>query len=585
MVLASMAGAIPCLAADRWVGIQSEHLLLVGNASEGRLKSIARDLEHFRAALTMVMPGISKRTTAGTTVFVFKDDAAFTPYKPHYRGQPASVSGYFQPGLDVSIIALNGEIQTPSVIYHEYAHRLTQGVTARLPPWANEGLAEFYSTFRTGADGGSFELGRPIDHHLLLLRRQASLIPLATLLAVQRDSPSYNESSKQGPFYAQSWALIHYLIAGNHGARRAQLSRYLELVSGGAAIDVSFRAAFQTDYAAIEQELREYLRQATMTYFKTTLATRMEVDRTFRAIQVSDARAAAYRGELLVRLGREDAAERELRKAIALEPGTAAALKSLGLLRARQKSFREALELLTQSVDADEADYLTHFHLAQLLEQLAGDEQGEQRRIRLERMRSHALRSIELAPRFVEAYAALAYAALALGDGLEFAEQSLIAATREAPGREDLQLMLAEVMMANGRHRDARSVVATVRASAVDPDLRRHAETLQAELQSREPETGRPPANSGADLRVEGVLVNIRCENGITLDVRTERGLVQLHSDTLDGIRFVTLVATSPRAISCGPMQPDVRVSVLYRLADSPEWLGEPTVVEFRPTR
>jgi tetratricopeptide (TPR) repeat protein len=605
IVLTSVASGVPRLwAADRWVSIQSQHFLLVGNASEARMTSIARDLEQFRAAIVMLMPGISDRLTVGTTVVVFKDDAAFRPYKPQYRGQPANVSGYFQSGLDANFIALNGEIESPSVIYHEYAHRLIRDATSRLPPWANEGLAEFYSTFRVSANGESFELGRPIDHHVLLLRQQSSLVPLDTLLAVQRDSPYYNESSKQGIFYAESWALIHYFMAGNNGTRRPQLSHYLELVAGGTSIDDSFREAFQADYQAIEKELREYLHRFTMTYFKTTLATKLDVDKTLRTTGVSDARAAAYLGELLVRLGHDDVAERELLKAIALDAETAGAYKSLGLLRLRQKSYQEALEFLTKAVEADSADYLTHFYLAQLLEQLASDEAGEQRRARLELMRTHVNKSIELAPHFVEAYGTLAYVALMLRDGLEAVEQAMIRVTREAPGREDLQLMLAEVMMANGKHLAARAVVSAIRSATTDADIRRHADDLTTDLQSRiagaqalrayqsrresGPSRQSPaaretsPTPRAAGLRVEGALVNIECENGITLELRTDRGLVQLHSDTPDKIKFVTFVASSSDSISCGPLQPEAYVSIVYRLTDNPAWLGEPSVVEFR---
>src|SRR5262249_39306255 len=159
-----------------------------------------------------------------------KDDEAFKPFKPVYQGRPANVSGYFQSGADANFIALNGEIDTPTLIYHEFVHSLTKDTTLRLPAWASEGLAEFYSTFRAGSSGTMVDLGRPIDHHVVLLQ-QKPLIPLDTLLAVDQRSPYYSEESKQGIFYAQSWALMHYLMAGNGGARRLQLSQYLAAVA------------------------------------------------------------------------------------------------------------------------------------------------------------------------------------------------------------------------------------------------------------------------------------------------------------------------------------------------------------------
>jgi tetratricopeptide (TPR) repeat protein len=632
VVVVGLGIRVPQLwAADTWVSVQSHHFLLVGNANESRIKAIARDLEEYRAAFAELIPGINERLTMGTTVVVFKDDATFRPFKPLYQGKPANIAGYFQSGDDVDFIALNGEIDTPSVIYHEYAHRLIRDATSRVPPWANEGLAEFYSTFRVSGNG--FDLGRPISHHVLLLREQASLIPLETLLAVERDSPYYNERSKQGIFYAQSWALVHYLMAGNNGIRRPQLATYLQLVAQGTAIDASFRNAFQADYATIEKELREYLRRFTMTYFKTTLATKLEVDKALRIDRISDAQAAAYLGEILLRQGRDDLAEKELQRAIALDSKTANAYKSMGLLRLRRSANKEALEFLTKAVEADSADYLTHFYFAQLLEQLAENESDEQRRGRFEVMRTHVNRAIELAPHFVEAYRLLGYVSLMLRDGLNAAEEGLKRATREAPGREDLQLMLAQVMMANGKELAARAVVSTVRSTTTDADIRRRADDLHEHLQSQidgaqalreyearrdsaptqpsnvnreasagsvpptpstdKPSPSEPPARGStgvaratprvAGLRVEGMLVNLECGNGMTLELRTDRGVVRLHSDTPEKIQFVAYVATSTNAISCGPVQPEAYVSVVYQRTDDPTWLGEPTVVELRP--
>ena len=58
----------------------------------------------------------------------------------------------------------------------------------------------------------------------LLWLRDERLIPLQDLFAVDRDSPIYNETSRRGAFYAESWGLLHYLMQGNE-ERRAQFSR------------------------------------------------------------------------------------------------------------------------------------------------------------------------------------------------------------------------------------------------------------------------------------------------------------------------------------------------------------------------
>src|SRR5262249_29193024 len=151
-----------------------------------------------------------------------------------------------QSGSDVNFIALDGSVErSNSVIYHEFVHQLTKDATQRLPVWVNEGLAEFYSTAEN--TGKSANLGKLIGYHIQLLQ-QKPLIPLETFLLVDSKSPYYNEKSKQGIFYAQSWALVHYLMAGNQGRRRGQLAKYLTLLADGKPLQESFETAFQTNY-------------------------------------------------------------------------------------------------------------------------------------------------------------------------------------------------------------------------------------------------------------------------------------------------------------------------------------------------
>ena len=67
---------------------------------------------------------------------------------------------------------------------------------------------------------------RSVGHVFLL--RQSKMLPLQTLFEVDYKSPHYNEKNKQSIFYAQSWALMHYLIIGKAG-KVDQLGKFMEL--------------------------------------------------------------------------------------------------------------------------------------------------------------------------------------------------------------------------------------------------------------------------------------------------------------------------------------------------------------------
>ena len=92
----------------------------------------------------------------------------------------------------------------------------------------NEGLAEFYAHTSLGSKDVS--LGRYSEVHLSLLSKER-LLPLDVLFTVDHSSPHYNESNKASIFYAQSWALMHYLMAADDRAYNPLLLDYLPLYS------------------------------------------------------------------------------------------------------------------------------------------------------------------------------------------------------------------------------------------------------------------------------------------------------------------------------------------------------------------
>jgi tetratricopeptide (TPR) repeat protein len=73
-------------------------------------------------------------------------------------------------------------------------------------------------------------VGRPAPWNLKLLQRTSAL-PMEKLLAVDQSSPEYNERDRTSIFYAQSWALVHYLMHGDKGVHRRRLAAYLDLIA------------------------------------------------------------------------------------------------------------------------------------------------------------------------------------------------------------------------------------------------------------------------------------------------------------------------------------------------------------------
>jgi len=91
-------------------------------------------------------------------------------------------------------------------------------------------------------------------------REQALLrepwIPLDTLLSTGRNSPLYNEKSRAGMFYAESWALVHMLDLDHD--YRPHLAAMLDALKAGDSV-TAFEQAYGKTTARVQADLTGYV--------------------------------------------------------------------------------------------------------------------------------------------------------------------------------------------------------------------------------------------------------------------------------------------------------------------------------------
>jgi len=562
---------------------------------------------------------MEQTSSVPTTILVFKNDESFKAYKPIYKGQPSNVLAYFQPGEDVNYIALTATLPSPSIILHEYVHFLLRENVGTMPLWISEGLAECYSTFELGKQN-EFTIGRPPEQHIATLNMGIQFIPMKRLLAVQDSSPEYNEESKQGAFYAESWAMVHYLVFGADGKRRNQFAQLLTSLSKGQVFEDAFGDSFQTDYGTLEDEVRDYVRKRpSWPMMKVMTKDSIQVDaRAMSTSTLSEAESDFYLGDLLLHLNRLPDAETHLTSAASKNPNLTSAQASLAVLRVRQRRYDDALALLKKAVESDSKNYIVNFYYAYVLERADGDAGAVVTNApaeKYETMRTYAKKSIELAPGYVEAYALLGRINLTAGENFDEAENILKKAISIAPGRDDLQLLLAQTYLRTNRTQDARSLLSIIERNATNYDVRRRATALLDQTEqtvtfteitagldkevarAQTPQT--PGASSTASRKVQetvlealtpigpsvegqklsGLLINMDCSNGLTLRIRTDRATTELHSSEPQKIQFLSYTAAVSDNIRCGDRNPGTPVTVTYRPV--PGGVGEPLVIEF----
>ena len=259
LVAVQAAAAGPAVAPQKnWLELTTPNFRVIGGAGEGALRRVAGRLEQFREALGILFPNAVLVSSVPTTVIVFRGPKEYEPFTPLYNGKPKELTGYFLAGRTVNYVTLAaGGADDFGIIYHEYVHLVMNNTMRDVPLWYNEGLAEYYATFEVTPGGREALLGRLQAQHVLRLREQ--WLPLPALLSVGHDSPYYNERDKMSVFYAESWALVHYLVLGHERKYAKSIGTFVAELADGKALDEACTRAFGITPATLERELRSYV--------------------------------------------------------------------------------------------------------------------------------------------------------------------------------------------------------------------------------------------------------------------------------------------------------------------------------------
>lgn len=614
-----LAASPPAEAAASWTRVRSTHFTFVGDASPRDLRQTAERLEQFRDVMLRALPRAAADSPVPTVVVVFKDDVSLTPYKPLYQGRPIAITGYFQAGLDVNYIVVNANLGDAAfdTVFHEYSHFLT-GNTMGIPPvWLNEGLAQVYQTFETRSGGKSALIGQASADYVRLLRR-SSLMPLGELLAVDWLSPTYNEGDRRTVFYAQSWALVHYLMLAN-GPRTGQFSRYVGLLTRGVGPDSAFTQAFGADRAALERELQDYIRKFAFPAVRFDFDEKIALGTSGQAEPIDDVEANAYLGDLLARTRRVDEARGKLSALHAANPESGRAALNLGLLELRDGHPDLALPLIESAASQMPGDESAQLALgAALLERLRQLERGSDvANDVIARARRALARSLELSPNLAHTLATFGQLELLIGDDLPKGVAYLDRAARLVPSREAYRLLLGTGLIRLGEYDRAQTMLGPLIAMGSSVEVRESARRLLRAMAVRIQEDRdlaaeqaaaasdtTPPARSTTAAaepepspwqlstpplrqnqgRVIGELTAVECQAGaVVFAVQAGGRTVRLRAASVTAVEFVTYRSDAPRSISCGAMAQPWLVQATYQLPAASGIDGQALLVEILP--
>lgn len=349
--------------AETWTKVTSPYFTILTPAGESTAREWAVELEEFRRGMQAFVP-VPVDKLRPVTVVLFATEKAMEPYLPLENGHPARMGGYFVRADEINTIMLSLEGNREEVrhtIYHEAVHWYLSAYDGPMPLWLGEGLAELYATFELN-DAKNYTMGNLIGPYVTLLRREP-FMPLVRLFGTGRESLLYNEGTRASIFYAQSWALVHYLFYGENSPGRESILRYLQLLATDQSADAAFQQAFGATHGEIEKRLRTYIMRGSYRKHRYKRAAD-DLSRLVKVAKASPGDVDLALGALLLGSRSPEAAEVNLRRAVALAPADPRGWELLGHLAVRRRDFTEAQELLGRAADARSTNYMVYHHLA-----------------------------------------------------------------------------------------------------------------------------------------------------------------------------------------------------------------------------
>lgn len=354
-------------AEERWIKVSADHFTILtpslNKESEPAAREWAEELEQFRRGLQAIVPVDSKRLRP-VTVVLFPSDRAMEPYVPLERNKPARIGGLFVRANDINTIMLSSRDPkaTRRLIFHEAVHWHLSAREGVMPLWLTEGLAELYSTFERSKKEKVYRFGMVLQEYALHMQER-KLLPLTELLQTNSSSLLYNEGTRASIFYAQSWALAHYLFFGVDSPGRPAVRHYLAALETTRSPDEAFEAAFGADYPALEKKLRAHFEKGLYRQLSYPASTD-DIQKLLKTGVASRAEIELAKGSLLLGTRSIDVAEPYLRRAAELAPEDPRAWELLGHIARERNDQAGAAALLEKAAAAGSTSYLVYHNLA-----------------------------------------------------------------------------------------------------------------------------------------------------------------------------------------------------------------------------
>jgi tetratricopeptide (TPR) repeat protein len=452
-----------------WKRLETTSHIVVGDADERYLRDALGDLESVQVMVRRWMPHATQQG-AKTTAVVLRDASDKTLfYRMDGEGKPLTWTlAYYQAGSEgnhivfaVDPIERRERLSGP---FNVYGRTFVYGnASPTLPAWVWQGLSHMASSLPIDHLNRDRVVGRPLPS-LVKHLQGATLWPLADLIDFNRSMPLMQKNPPL--FWAQSWALMHYLLLGREGRTPGQLMAYIDATRQGRPSSDAFAAAFGANVADLQSELERYI--AAGKYPVEPLD--VSAVTTAPVSPMLESEVEALHGELFVYMNNYAQAEAPLLRALARNPKSRRARLALAQHRIAHARFQDAATLLAPVVAETPDNPTVTLILADAYRRARQYDQAY----------ATATRAVKLAPANPAAWLTLSSAALAVNRDDE-ANAAMDTVQTLRPGGVGFYFTRAREAWAIGRFAVVvRDAEACVRAPNCGPDSTSYASFIGA---------------------------------------------------------------------------------------------------------
>jgi len=271
LVFSVIALSFSVVAAAKTVEIKSENFVFIGDVREKDGKALILELEQYRQAILQLV-GIKdiRPETVPVRIYAVRNSKELKLLTGR-----TDIAGVYKSTIDGPVFILNAKSgfkrgkRARYIALHEFTHHLLAAYTSdRYPLWFNEGLADYYATFKVTEDG-KLVVGKPYNPYGYPLSQQTWIPTNVIINSVNRypfDSQNRrsNRMSVSAFFYAQSWLMVHYIKSNEQ--EHGKMIKYIKLLNSGKRSIPAFTQAFGQTPEQYHAILRGYYRANKFNY-------------------------------------------------------------------------------------------------------------------------------------------------------------------------------------------------------------------------------------------------------------------------------------------------------------------------------